>query len=366
MGDSFSINIGNENACKILRSNINTAFSDIASVSEPSIFCEKKYDDCTVTIENYYTDQCTFQTDTENAPNIDGKIGDFKQGKTGDCYILSAVKALSLTEEGAKILSDSISNVGHGVVVNFKGGKSEINDVFISNEEIATAKEKSKNKQDNSLSSGDDDVTIIELAIQKYRLAEVAYDRRNNNICNDKLSEKVSKQNIIKGGSAAEIMELLTKRQASSENVFDNNGKGILDNTEKTLSESELNSRFSSRIANMLNEGPVVLSVKKQENIDEPFVVDDRRNSKKNNQSDKMIQVGKVSLYKSHAYTVSGIDNNTITLKNPHDSSKDVKIPLNDFIKYANTHPNAFKVQFADLNGSTIRPKQMKLCSEDY
>ena len=43
------------NVAKILRSNINTAFNDIASVSEPSIFCEKKYDDCIKCFEKVMT-----------------------------------------------------------------------------------------------------------------------------------------------------------------------------------------------------------------------------------------------------------------------------------------------------------------------
>ena len=52
----------------------------------------------------------TFKNST-NFDTVDGIIGNFKQGKIADCYILSALISLANTEIGAKILKDNITRL---------------------------------------------------------------------------------------------------------------------------------------------------------------------------------------------------------------------------------------------------------------
>ena len=97
-----------------------------------------------------------------NEINCDGVIDNFKQGKTGDCYLLAALDALSNTEEGRKYIKDSVKkNILGSVTVTLKG----INKSYtITKFEMESA---------SHLSTGDDDVKAIELAFEKYRKEQI-------------------------------------------------------------------------------------------------------------------------------------------------------------------------------------------------
>ena len=116
----------------------------------------------------------------------DGKIGHFKQGTSGDCYFLSSLQAISNTKGGQKIIADSIKKVNNTYKVQFAGaikvknnierqirnkqirGKCYISGNYtITPNEIKIAQE--NNKKTGKYSTGDLDVLIFELALEKYR-----------------------------------------------------------------------------------------------------------------------------------------------------------------------------------------------------
>ena len=92
--------------------------------------------------------------------NVDGNIDDFYQGGTGDCWLLCALKSLSATPEGRQLIKSQIrwADDYSSVTVYFAGADKYIT---ISAEEIIEA------KQEGRLSSGDEDVLVIELAMEK-------------------------------------------------------------------------------------------------------------------------------------------------------------------------------------------------------
>ncbi len=98
---------------------------------------------------------CTKNTSITK-PN--GKIDeDFKQGYTGDCWLLASIKAIASRPKGLQILNDSVKvNNDGSVTVTLKG----VNKTYtISKEEL---------ESNVQLSSGDSDVRAIEIAVNKY------------------------------------------------------------------------------------------------------------------------------------------------------------------------------------------------------
>ena len=89
-----------------------------------------------------------------------GVVDEFCQGRTGDCWLLSALKALSSSPAGKQIISNQIQWADNlsCVTVYFAGVEKNIT---ISIEEIVDA------IYEGRLSSGDVDVLVIELAMQK-------------------------------------------------------------------------------------------------------------------------------------------------------------------------------------------------------
>jgi len=94
-----------------------------------------------------------------NMISSDGIIDDFYQGHTGDCWLLSGIQSLASTPQGASLIKNAIqwSDDYSSVTVYFAGVDKY---VTLSAEEIIE-------EMTLRYSSGDDDVLILELAMQK-------------------------------------------------------------------------------------------------------------------------------------------------------------------------------------------------------
>ena len=94
---------------------------------------------------------------SENIP-YNGKIDrDFKQGTTGDCWLLASIKAISKQPRGLQILNNMIKVQSNGdVSVTLKGVNKTYN---FTKQEIEAHTE---------YATGDLDVRIIEMAVNKY------------------------------------------------------------------------------------------------------------------------------------------------------------------------------------------------------
>ncbi len=96
---------------------------------------------------------------------VNGKIdNNIQQHNLGDCGLISSVFSMAQTEDGAKNIENSIninnSNGEKSYDVTFKG----INETYtISDSDIKNA----QNNPERQYSTGDDDMTLIELAVEK-------------------------------------------------------------------------------------------------------------------------------------------------------------------------------------------------------
>ncbi len=96
----------------------------------------------------------------------DGSISATKQGLAGDCWLLSSINSLSYSEKGREIIRNALEYTDGGTIVHFKG----VGDYFISDRLLYEAKGALK------YSNGDDDMNIIELAVEAV-LDDVANNR---------------------------------------------------------------------------------------------------------------------------------------------------------------------------------------------
>lgn len=139
----------------------------------------------------------------------DYKIEDTKQGSIGDCWLLSGVNALSYTQAGRDLLRDVLDYKPdeNKTTVHLKG----FGDIDIGDDEVLKA------KNSRQYSNGDEDMVIIELAIEKaldsivenkYVINPHAdwYVENPTEIMNDKNESRFS----ISGGNVAWSVYLLT------------------------------------------------------------------------------------------------------------------------------------------------------------
>ncbi len=215
----------------------------------------------------------------------DGEINTTKQGATGDCWLLASVNALSYSETGAQILSDSLEYQDDGTLVHLTGA----GDYFISDEEIEKAKEKS---------SGDADVIALELAIEQVR-----EDRTNGDLILPDAGGNIAKLAIsastLKGGNMSEALAYLTGKTA--EQLYGDDMAVLLD---EYIENSE-NYVLCGTIAN----GTTVEDVASGDEVYLPG---------------------------SHAYSIKSADEETVTIVNPWNSGNEIVLSREVFLETFN------------------------------
>ena len=100
-----------------------------------------------------------FWKDMFDGKSKDQTIKETQQHETGDCWLLSAVNALSYTEKGREAIKNALDYKEGYTLVNLKG----YGIVRVDDKEVQTT------KGCNQYSSGDDDMIILELAVEKVR-----------------------------------------------------------------------------------------------------------------------------------------------------------------------------------------------------
>ena len=103
---------------------------------------------------------------------IDGVIDEFRQGATGDCWLLSELNSLSHKPWGKNIIKNAIKPDGEGgATVTIFENEFEQKQFSVKSEEITSIRNKQKhckNIEDYEYSTGDADVLAFEIAFEKY------------------------------------------------------------------------------------------------------------------------------------------------------------------------------------------------------
>ena len=198
---------------------------------------------------------------------FNGKVDkDFKQGQTGDCWLLAAIAAMAETPEGREKLNNMLSiDENNNITVNLNGIK-----IMVSKEEL---------EANDKLASGDLDVRAFEYAFREY--------------LDDDLTKRLHKESPIDGGSTGKALNILL-------------GGGVV--------STDVNDDLINKIKEQKNYIVVATNEKK--------IVHERAFDEDNNI---------VKLFNTHVYAAIGADDRYVYLKNPHDTSKTLKITHDDF-----------------------------------
>jgi len=240
---------------------------------------------------------------SKSKAKINGKIESFAQGNTGDCWALTGLKALSGTKEGAKEIKNAISQDENGnVTVNLKRTNEKYT---FSPEEI--------NKAQGKKAFGDPDVIAFELALEKHReklLKDPNFKEGNKNI--EQSVGSGTLEEPLDGGYPSEVFALLTDKKnvlkLLNPKTYSKPSKEADTIINNLMYLKEINpNRNAVAVSFIKKEGPVITH---------------------------------------HAYSVEKVDKEYVTLSNPHNSLKGIKIKRKDFVK------NCATMSFVDMEGS--------------
>lgn len=227
---------------------------------------------------------------TKGEINIDRKIDNTKQVKN-DCWLLAGINALGNTTKGEKYLKNTISKRNYNnTVIYFKGTNTSVTIPQIA---LNAA------KQSNKYVKGDDDMLAIELATEYYKKMLIsnkeAMKNKNPNIINGKHTSG-NFNDPLAGGFPSDILFLITGKKSTT-----------------YFNENNSNLNYIKILINKIKENP------------DKYAITCNFKEKRN------------GLYIHHAYTLKKVDDNFVTLINPHNSGNEENIPINDFYENINS-----------------------------
>ena len=241
----------------------------------------------------------TNQSNTTQLFEINEKIEASQQGYVGDCWLLSGLNSLSYSEKGQKLINDAITpNDDGSYTVTFAGvGKS----VNVTQQDLLNA------RNSGIYSTGDDDVLLMEVAFEKIidqiqsGKIKISGDTTNLSF----MTKDAGQISSIDGGWLSDMIYLLT----GDELEFITNKSsftGFLDDMEENPQNYVAKLSFPSS-----SEG---------ETDDYNKITDIYGNV--------IYTLGSGG----HAFAIKSVQDGTVTIVNPHDSSKEYTISYEELI----------------------------------
>lgn len=213
---------------------------------------------------------------------LNGEIDNtFEQGQTGDCWLLGSIQAIAQNEKGKQILNDSIKILDNGnVEVTLKG----VNKTYTFTQQEIMGR--------NELSSGDLDVRALEMAVQKY----IEENPNEMHSWNDQFEGNT-------GHTAFKILVGGSNKYNGLGVIFSNTTKWNI--TDKTI-----------------------------DNFNEPGNIAVTSSSSKSNYAFVDGNGTQQELIGRHTYAIKGSDEQNVYLVNPHDTSKIITVPREEYKKF--------------------------------
>ena len=310
--------------------------------------------------------------------SVNGILENSYQGEIGNCFFLSTLNTLNTNEKGQKIINNTITqntytdekgNEHTIYKVKFEGAdkiKEDLSSgirnfskekIFIQSEYTITEEElkQAEKEAGKNYSSGDKDVLLQEIAYSKYR-KDVASTMRTNNesfSVSDTSNRLIAGLDVARGwGADTESMAdggmlgltmylytgqksdiYISKSESQPVCKIDSNGNlSVLEN-----SKSSWQPNFIKEESNVFDKryddvDTVVKMLKKDTKKDGTF---------KNYMAEVSLSITSQTINGqdvqggNHAFTIKGIKDNKVILINPWDSTKEVTISIEDFMKSA-------------------------------
>ncbi len=303
------------------------------------------------------------------AGGVNGEIDSiFGQGNLQDCALLSTVYGLSLTEDGSEAIKDSIKinkddngNIT-GYDVTFKGtGES----YHITQEELNQAK--TNEKEARKYSYGDDDMTILELALED--CFEQSEDETLRLLVDNYTD--LNAEDKLFGVNPASVTYALTGEKTSNYDIRpeDNLTKRFFANQDYTVKTKDGKEEFTfkaNEYYNLLGYSPDKTSIKVYDikndktvsldyndfikNAFKKDAVDDKASAKAKLESFDENSVAVFAVKsgtnivkgvngedielsdESHAYAVKNVQDGIVTLVNPWNSGEPLQIQMDSLL----------------------------------
>ena len=199
------------------------------------------YNELSEMLKYKYTGEREFQVGNKISYNEifeavipNGDISQTNQQGSGECYQDSADIALSYKEKGREALKRSISLTSDGYKVTLFGAKPK-KEIYISRTELKKAQEEILPNSELKYSSGDADMVLLDLAIEKYRKIS-GHELLYKNTASQK-----GYDDYLSSGFSSEVFKLITGISTGSATY--KKRKGI-----SQLSENSVNTTQTSKI----------------------------------------------------------------------------------------------------------------------
>jgi len=249
-----------------------------------------------------------FEYRLEGTPYIDGKVTAAFQGRAGDCWLLSGINALNTTAKGKEYIKQAIKINEDGTYsVALKGVNKTYN---LTNKDL----------EDNftSVSRGDNDVKLIEIAVKKYNreLIETKQESKTGADYTRFVGNSTKRSPLKGGGTANQAIFLLTGKESkvyTSPKYMYESGikKGIY--IQKTDVDKYLDDMMNGK-----SQYATLAAFKKKNK--------------------------KLGMYTSHAYAIKRVEKDCVIITNPWNSSAEISVPRKEFME------NVDEFSICDLN----------------
>ncbi len=337
-----------------------------------------KFDENGILIGKIVEDKLKGTTQEYDYSSINGIVESSFQGDLGNCFFLETINSLNTSNAGQKILNNMITKhvttdangKEHTVYkVKFGGASKIIEDlssgirqfpkekIFIQEEYTITEEElqKAALKAGKEYSSGDKDVLLQEIAYSKYR-SDVAKTLQANNVSYSFLDKSdqliagldiargwnVNPEDIGAGGVIGIPMYLYTGKK--SDVYFSKSESQPVCKIDSNGNLSVLENSKSFWQPNLIKEESNVFD-KRYDDVDTVVKMLQKDTKKDGTFNNYLAEVslaitnqvinGQNIKDGSHAFTIKGIKDNKVILINPWDSTKEVTISIEDFMKSA-------------------------------
>lgn len=251
-----------------------------------------------------------------------------RQGKNGDCYLISALDAIKRNPNAFSAVLQNISK-GEGSLWNVKvfDATSDTFEVITVDEEIV------KNDTENSMIEGSLGDKILERALQSYtsrrrRRREGDFSPEGKTMLVDTLSKSADgtekKKKKWDGGTPHKaLFELLGKPYQKISKI----GQSEM---VEALHEIEVDKQIDEKTPRPITDQKIIATVYTKEGFEKAIRKDA---AWKIWQKENTTPLG---VYPRHAYSIDAVNtkNGMVTVRNPHDTSKPLQFPFKTFFQY--------------------------------